>query len=241
MKIKVIQVKIGTASYAYNSPKVGDHFEQHLMPTVRRYCDKYGYDYTLITDYPKDRDLLWFNKNTKPSNYDYSVGGKQKASTLVRYLNMFDDEYDAIVTLDNDIYVPENAEPLPVIKGHMAIQDLGKEWGLIRGKYNLPSDIFVNGGVQMVNQEAGKRIYDYFCNVVDNRIEPIAGYHSDQGYMNHFRSLNHDVCHLLDFKWNYMVGCHSEELRFRGNNFIHYAGNAERKMFYSDLERGLLV
>ena len=75
MKTLIIQVKVGnTFGYVYdprNSPyaaKAAETMESVCVPTVKRYCEKYGYDYKMITEYPTDIDIHFFNKNTKRFN-----------------------------------------------------------------------------------------------------------------------------------------------------------------------------
>lgn len=240
MKTLIIQVKVGNASgYVYNNAEALDLFDQHLVPTVIRYCSKYGYDYMNITEYPKDIDCRWFNYNTKSDNYDYSKGGKNKSATLIRYLNMNHD-YDRIISLDNDIWIPKHAEPLPDLVGHHAVQDHGKTWETFRRQNNLPQDIFVNAGVQMVNREAGQSLYEYIKNVCQNQTPPINNYHSDQGYMNYWRSQHKDLAYILQEKWNYMVGCRPRLKDYTGINFVHYAGNDTRKLLHEDLNKGII-
>lgn len=237
MKVLILQVSIGTSGYVYSTPGAAADFDRYLIPTVIRYCDKYGYDYQMIKEYPCD--LSWFNRSTKPGNFDYSKSGKQKASTLVRYLHMHQPEYDAIVSLDNDIYIPSDAEPLPEIQGHMAVPDLGKTWEGFRKKVKLPNDIFVNAGVQMVDRVTGTQLYSYFKSIVKNKTPPIFGYHSDQGYMNYFRACNLEISHTLGYEWNYMTSCHKPR-NIEGKNFVHYAGVEAREYFYEDLKSGEL-
>ena len=68
----LLQVSVGnTYGYVYrkeDSPQAlaaAKEFENACMPSVRRYCEKHGYDYQLITEYPTDIDILFFNKSTK--------------------------------------------------------------------------------------------------------------------------------------------------------------------------------
>ena len=63
------------------------NLEESLIPSVKRYCNKYNYDYKMIIDWPDDYDVKWFNRNES----------KNKATTLIRYLNMDQPEYDRIV------------------------------------------------------------------------------------------------------------------------------------------------
>ena len=235
----IIQVKVGnTTGYAYNNP-IGDICEGVLMPTVQRYCQKYNYGYLLIDEYPKDRDITFFNKSTKSINHDYSQTGKNKCSTLIRYLNMSRD-YDQIVSLDNDIWIPEHAEKLPEIKGHMAAEDKGKSWATFRNAFELPYGKFVNGGVQMVNRHAGNSLYSYISDVVDKKSNPPLDYHSDQSYMNYWRHKNTEMSYVLDSKWNFMVSCEKRKSDYTGVNFVHYAGVSARSLLHEDLKRGVI-
>ena len=59
-KTLIIQVEVGnTPGYIYGGDLMSDALEgakiirSHLVPTVERYCEKYGYDYKKITEYPK--------------------------------------------------------------------------------------------------------------------------------------------------------------------------------------------
>ncbi|KKN12334.1 hypothetical protein LCGC14_1017530 [marine sediment metagenome] len=240
MKTLIIQVKVGnTSGYTYSDPNAPNLFDEHLVPTVKRYCEKYGYEYLNITEYPSDHNCRWFNFNTKPDDYDYSKGGKNKSATLIRYLNMNKD-YDRIVSLDNDIWIPEHAEALPNVIGHHAVKDSGKTWDTFRKQNSLPFDTFVNGGVQMVNREAGTSLYSFIEQVCKLKTPPINGYHSDQGYMNYWRSQHKNLSYVLPDKWNHMVGCVPKPQDYSGVNFVHYAGDATRQHLKDDLKKGII-
>ena len=244
MKTLIIQVAIGATGYAYTetNPAVLDDFTKYCIPSVKRYCEKYGYEYSMITDWPTDHDPWFFNKSTKPRDYDYSKGGKNKASTLVRYLNMYQHDYDMIVSLDNDIYITDYAPKIPKIKGHAAIEDVGKGWDTMRRTFALPKDKFVNAGVQIVDKNTGKKIYEHFANICDNKIEPPLGYRSDQSYMNHWRSMNHDLSIILNDEWNYFMGDHitGRIENSTGKYFLHYAGKHGRQPLKRDIKKGLV-
>lgn len=229
-KILILQLSIGKSGYDYNIPIAPDLFDTYLVPTVKRYVEKYNYDYVRVTDYPRDIDFSFFNIDPSRPN---------KWTTLVRYLSLNKFEYDKIVILDNDIYIPEHAECLPEITGHMAVKDLGKERfykEIYSKKMQLPHDTFVNAGVQMMDRETAFSLCDYITNICEKKIPPLYGYHSDQGYMNKFRSENSEKSHLLDFKWNYMSPV-QKDFNIGENNFIHYCGIG-RKNLLNDLRDG---
>jgi hypothetical protein len=239
MKTLIIQVKVGnTAGYVYSADTAPyakealETMEDTCIPTVKRYCEKYGYDYKMITEYPTDIDIHFFNKNTKSLDHDYSGGGKNKCATLIRYLNMGLEEYDYIVSLDNDIFIPEHAKELPEIKGHAGVEDRGKVW-------NLPfHDRFINGGVQMVNKKAGQSLNKFVRDKCGKKILPPK--HTDQAYMNEWRSKNPSLSYRLGSEWNYMVGCHPYTEDYSHVNFVHYAGWKGREYYIKNFKKGII-
>lgn len=238
-KVLVIQVKVGNASgYVYDkkdapyAKEASETIEETCIPTVIEYCDKHGYDYKMITEYPTDVDITFFNQNTNSEDHDYSRGGKNKCATLIRYLSMGLEEYDYIVSLDNDIYVTDKAERIPMINGHAGVEDRGKVW---RIPYH---DKFINGGVQIVDRLAGKSLNKFVRDKCKNKIMPPK--HTDQAYMNEWRHRNPMMCSRLDSKWNYMVGCHPYTDDYSGVNFIHYAGWKGREYYVKNYDKGIL-
>jgi len=233
----LLQVSVGnTHGYVYDgiaaAKEAGSLFDKICVPTVKKYAKANGYDYRMITEYPKDIDITYFNRNTKKIDHDYSQGGKNKCSTLIRYLELNQEDYDYIVTIDCDVYIPEWAEPLPDISGHMGVQDKGKVW-------NIPHHgKFVNGGVQMVDRLTGFSLSQFVRDKVKNKIMPQM--HTDQAFMNEWRSQNPIHSHVIDEKWNYMVGCHGRRFEYSDVNFIHYAGGSGRGIFLEDLNMGVI-
>lgn len=239
-KTLLVQVSVGnTYGYIYNqeAKKAAEIYNNICMPSVQKYCEKYNYDYKLVTDYPYEMDIHYFNKNTKAIDYDYSTGGKNKCSTLIRYLNMDDSNYDNIVSLDNDIWIPDWAEPIPKIDGHHGAVDLGKPWAEFKAAFNVPFGKFINGGVQMVNKVAGKSLHDFVVDKINHKVQPMI--HTDQAYMNEWRSYNMPLSYTLDKKWNFMVGCYPRTSDYSKYNFIHYAGANGREIILDDYKNGL--
>jgi len=64
--------------------------------------------------------------------------------------------------------------------------------------------------------------------------------HTDQAYMNEWRSLNPQISHVLDEKWNFMVGCHDRTSDYSKCNFVHYAGGSARSIFLEDVKKGII-
>ena len=70
-KTLIIQVEVGnTPGYIYggnltpNAVEGAKIMNSLLVPTVKRYCKKFGYHYKKITEYPKDLDITYFNKSS---------------------------------------------------------------------------------------------------------------------------------------------------------------------------------
>jgi hypothetical protein len=241
MKVLVIQVKIDDAAFSMPGYEQAHlDFKKYLVPSVERYCDKYGYDYMEITDYPKDIDVKWFttDKFNPPRNI---------ASAIIRYHYMHNENYDAVVSLDNDVYITSHAEPLPVIIGHMAVDDINMDKK--RKKYDALNRFLkrintskvgvINSGVQMVDSEVGLMIKKFMDRVCEKQIHPLEGYYCEQNYINYFRSKFPDKCNLLEPKWNYMASRY-EYTDYSDANFVHFCGPTGRKLFYRDLNNGLI-
>lgn len=220
MKVLIFQVSINGGAYVYGAPL--PPFEQKLIPSVKRYCKKYGYDYKMITKKPETPDLSWFNKKAGP---------KDRASTLVRYLHMNQPKYDMIVSLDCDIFIPKHAESLPEVNGHAGVVDRGKKYG----------KTFVNGGVQMMDRESGALLSQFVRSKIEKQKFPrgCRGSCSDQFYIKEWRNVNSDRAKFVDYKWNYLTGeLKPNQRNYKEACFIHYAGKKGRAVFEKDLKGG---
>ena len=227
MKVLVFQVRLGSELYLssrntyYNDSNVlATYISEYLRPSVINYCNKYSYDYRLITECPADLDIEWY--------HDIRFPDRNIKSTLIRYYHMFQEQYDAVVSLDNDIYIKPDAEPLPFIKGHMGVQTA---W--IAGK--LGNHHLINGGVQMVDQATGMLVKKYFENICNLKIKPPPTFFSDQYYINKFRIKLPQHAYFLDPKWNWLVKERVDQ-DYNKANFIHYCGGEGRKKLTQDIK-----
>lgn len=236
MRVLVIQVAIGGFSHydqAYQN--IDQDFSHYLMPSVRRYCDKHNYDYRLITEYSKGINFGWFKDASKPD--------RNVASTLVRYIEMKQDEYDFVLSIDCDVYISERSPKFPLLTGHTGIceplnHSISPQLKNYLNRVRLKDYKFVNGGVQLVDSKTGSTLSKFIRHVIEERIPPIANYYSDQSYMNLFRTKISNA-NVLGEEWNYMVGKNTS-LECSDKYFIHYMGKEGRRLFYSDLERGVI-
>lgn len=213
MKTLVLQVNIGRGTYTNNTNKfTTNHIEEILMPSIRSYCDKYGYDYKLVKDYPENWDVKWFAvKNSK-----------EKDTTLIKYFYANQDEYDRILFLDTDVYATPYALELPPIE----------EYGVIKNNPTIRG--VTNGGVQYFDKKTGVALHKFITNVLRKKDSKII---SEQKHLDQFRK-TYKEWKWLDISWNYMPAQH-KTLDYKNVNFIHYAGEKGRKQFLKDLDKGL--
>ena len=103
--ILVLQIDIGPGTQ-WGNEKTINPIRDIFIPSVKKYCIKNGYDYSLI----------------KKSSYEAEFGGfdflatKSKHYSFERYFH-FNNNYDYTIYLDNDVYIYSDAQPLPEIKG----------------------------------------------------------------------------------------------------------------------------
>ena len=241
MKILVFQVKIDRGIYGYDKTDLNDvscKVEELLMPSVQKYCNRYGYDYALFRKVPKELNVEWFKDEKYPE--------RNISSTLIRYFQMFNENYDAVVSLDNDIYITPHAEPLPNISGHMGVHDIlfnNSDYLQNFPSYYKKIDTsigIINGGVQMADCDTGLQIKKYIKSICENKTPPIQKYYSDQNYINYFRYKIPEKSKLLENKWNFLVSRYKYD-NLDGLNFVHYSGYYGRRILYRDIQKGLIA
>jgi hypothetical protein len=242
MKVLILQVNANNKSgYEYGFKDIQEqNFNEILQNSVKKYCKKYNYEYTLVKEKPDNYDISWFR--------DLSSPNREINTTLIRYYYMFVEGYDAVVSLDNDIYITNHAKPLPKISGHMGVYDT-KEYCYDKGSINfkryydkleLDKTGFINGGVQMVDALTGSMIKNFFAQICSKRVFPLFDYYSDQNYMNYFRHKYPEKATVLDKSWNFLVSRYKYE-NYSNINFVHYSGVFGRRIFHRDLKEGLIT
>lgn len=229
MKVLVLQVNIGSGAYTYGNTirskfDYNGMFQESCIPTVKRWAEKHSYDYKEVNEMPEElskMDFSWY----------CSAENKKKECTFVRYYEMAQEKYDLIVSLDTDIFIPKNAEPIPVSEGY---------YGVSSSKVPKPG---INGGVQVIDKHTGQRLSLYVRDKMNKKRRPSVMPKSDQGYVYAFRK-KYKISQELDESWNYMV---SDEEKFpigsdypKGINIIHYGGTKGRNQFIKDYENGVL-
>ena len=133
----VIQIDIGQGTQWGNKETINP-IREIFMPSVKKYCKKFDYDYVVI------------NKSIyelKYKTFDF-LETKNKHYSFERYFH-FENDYDYTVYIDNDVYIYKDAEELPIIKGLMnAKEPEGNSSKIFREVNNLDFDVaYYNSGV----------------------------------------------------------------------------------------------
>lgn len=205
-----------------------EEFERLFKPSVSAYCQKYGYDLKIFTDFldptRKHPDTISFQKCLVP--------------------NLLTD-YDLVVVLDADIYIQNNAPPIHTLElnnkigivdevkqsdpdNYRKLNDIGfadyaKSY---YEKVNLifETDEILNTGVMICNPTLHadylKSIYEKY---VDKSIQHPRGFHYEQGCIGY--ELQKDESYtLIPNVWNFLY-VHSQITRQPiSAYFLHFAG-----------------
>lgn len=206
-----------------------EEFERLFKPSVSAYCQKYGYDLKIFTDFldPKRKhpDTISFQK------------------CLVPFLLH---DYDLVVVLDADIYVHPQAPPIDVLaigdkigivneveqsdpenykKLHeIGFADYASEYYL---KVGLPlqTDRILNTGLMickpMYHSKYLKEIYEKY---VDKSIKHPRGFHYEQGCIG-YELQKDEMFTLIPNSWNFIY-VHAQITNVPTTNqiFVHFAG-----------------
>ena len=104
-KYLVLQLDIESGTQWGNKETINS-IRDVFIPSVKEYCDKYSYDYSLITE---------IKNESKYQNFDF-LDTKEKHFSFERYFH-FVNEYEFTIYLDNDVYIFPDADPLPEFNG----------------------------------------------------------------------------------------------------------------------------
>lgn len=206
-----------------------EEFERLFKPSVSAYCQKYGYELKIFTDFLDPRrkhpDTISFQK------------------CLVPFLLH---DYDLVVVLDADIYIHPQAPPIDVLmtgdkigivnevaqsdpENYKILHDIGfadyaSEYYL---KVGLPlqTDRILNTGVMickpMYHSKYLKTIYEKY---VDKSIKHPRGFHYEQGCIG-YELQKDEMFTLIPNSWNFLY-IHAQMTGVSTENqiFLHFAG-----------------
>ena len=157
-KYLVLQVDIGNGTQ-WGDKKTINPIRELFIPSVKEYCNKYGYHHRLI----------------KESLYEKNFGGfdflatKNKHYSFERYFH-FDNKYDYTIYIDNDVYIYPDSEPLPEFCGlRNAKEPEGNSSIIFRDVNDLDNSYgYFNSGVTFCDNATAKKISKYMIDRLKN-------------------------------------------------------------------------
>ena len=219
-------IDIGTQ---WGNPETLNFIRNVCIPSVKKYCDKFNYNYVLIT-----------KSKYKEKFGDYNFFDKKlKHFAFERYFYLMN--YDFPVYLDNDIYIFNEANPLPEINGIMCSQEPeSKSSRIFRQCNNISSNTpYYNSGVIMCDKANAENICNYMEYRVANKIHA-KGKNTDNMMLNEYlnESKGSINFNLLDSSWNFMpfLGDMKKNIM---PNFYHFVGSGGKEVisFYLEFKK----
>ena len=138
--------------------------------------------------------------------------------------------YDQIIYIDNDVFILDNAEPLPTVKGLMnAPEPEGNSSKIFRDVNNLnKNQLYFNSGVTMCDQLTAKHLSEYMLNRLNNYLRA-KGKNTDNMMLNEYILEYEKKFNILSNKWNYMPFLKNAE-PINSPNFFHFVGIHGKKL-----------
>ena len=227
MNILILQIDIGIGTQ-WNSEVAIDPIRKLFIPSVKEYAKKFNYDYQLITNsqYEKNGGDFLF------------LASKEKHYSFERYFH-FDQNYDFIVYIDNDVYVTKNAQPLPAIKGLMNVAEPeGRSSDIFRQTHSIPaSSKYFNSGVTFVDSRVAKHLQNYMQDRMHNKKRAL-GKNSDNMMLNEYILEFPSNFSELGLEWNYMPFL-PNAVSLSQANFFHFVGIHGKKLLKDFIDKNL--
>lgn len=211
-KTLIIQINIGRGTQ-WGTANTIDPIRNIFIPSVKKYCSKHNYDYSLITKSEYD---------IKYGTYDF-LGSVNKHYSFERYFH-FKNEYDFTIYIDNDVYIYPDADPIPHFKGLMnAKEPEGNSSKIFRQVNNLSENFgYYNSGVTFCDKSTANLLADYMIKRLNDKNRP-KGKNSDNMLLNEFILENLDIFNELGGEWNYMPFLPNAK-KIQKPNFFHFVG-----------------
>lgn len=213
-KTLIFQIDIGIGTQWGDEP-ISKFIKNNCIPSVKKYCSKYGYDYQIFTESQYE---------TIGGKFDF-LPNKLKHYAFEKYFYL-DNEYEQIVYLDTDIYISNNAEKLPDIKGILCAEETGGASKELFNKVNNLSQFhpYYNAGVFMLDNPSALQLFEYMINRINNRIKS-KGKNSDNMMLNEYFLEKKELINLntISNKWNYMPFL-PNSTKLSDINFFHFVG-----------------
>ncbi len=222
-KYLVIQLDIGQGTQ-WGASKTINPIRDVFIPSVRNYCRKYKYDYSLVKESVYEKKYGDFN----------FLESKKKHYSFERYFH-FKNNYDYTIYIDNDVYIYPEANRLPVVNGLMNVREPeGNSSNIFRKVNNLDNSYsYFNSGVTFCDNSTATRLSEYMINRLNKNIIP-KGKNSDNMLLNEFILQEKNSFSELSCKWNYMPFLPNSE-KTDNPNFFHFLG-IQGKMIINKLQ-----
>ncbi len=211
-KFLIIQIDIGRGTQ-WGENNTIDPIREIFIPSVKSYCTKYNYDYVLITESRYEKNYGHFDfLETKNKHYSFE-----------RYFH-FDNDYEFIIYIDNDVYVYPDSQELPLVKGLMNVREPEGSSSTIFRKVNFldESHGYYNSGVTFCDNSTAKKLSKYMLNRLKNKTRS-RGKNSDNMLLNEFILENKNIFNELGCEWNYSPFLPNSK-KVLNPNFFHFVG-----------------
>lgn len=211
-KYLILQIDIGSGTQWGKSQTINP-IRKIFIPSVKKYCQKFNYDYSLIKE-------STYTKNF--GSFDF-LETKNKHYSFERYFH-FDNDYDYTIYIDNDVYIYPDSEPIPEFSGLMNVREPeGNSSKTFRDINKLDkSHGYFNSGVTFCDKVTAKKISSYMLNRLKKNIRA-KGKNSDNMLLNEFIIENKEIFIEMDSKWNYMPFFENFK-QIKKPNFLHFVG-----------------
>ena len=208
----VLQIDIG-AGTQWGNPNTINPIREVFIPSVRNYCSKFNYDYSLIRESIYEKKYGEFN----------FLATKNKHYSFERYFH-FDNNYDYTIYIDNDVYIYADADPIPDFTGLCNVREPeGNSSKVFREVNNLDSSFpYFNSGVTFCDKLTAKKLSEYMINRLEKNITA-KGKNSDNMLLNEFIINNKNIFTEIGCQWNYMPFLENS-MKINKPNFFHLVG-----------------
>ena len=207
----IIQIDIGAGTQWGNKDTINP-IRDVFIPSVKKYCNKFQYDYFLV------KESSYENK----FDFDF-LATKNKHYSFERYFH-FDNNYDYTIYIDNDVYIYPDSEPLPEFHGLRNVREPeGNSSKIFRDVNKLDNSYrYFNSGVTFCDNLTAKTLSKYMIDRLEKKIRA-KGKNSDNMLLNEFIIENKKIFKELGCEWNYMPFLENSP-KIKKPNFFHFVG-----------------
>ncbi len=211
-KYLILQIDIGNGTQ-WGESKTADPIRELFIPSVKKYCEKFNYDYLLVKESEYEK---------KYGKFDF-LATKLKHYSFERYFH-FNNNYDYTVYIDNDIYIYPDADRLPEFSGLGNVREPeGNSSKIFREVNNLDETFgYYNSGVTFCDRNVAKKLSSYMIGRLEKKNRP-KGKNSDNMLLNEFIIENENIFNEIGSEWNYMPFLENSK-KISKPNFFHFVG-----------------